>query len=122
MGIDNSRLSTDEPDKGLTKFDRPLRVDSHEPIEVDYADLNALAGECDHPFSFFHLSSGDCRVHSTDDQDAETPSDPAEPRKQATTHINVTSEEVSRSTGEQREKRLEAGRDSSQQLDIKEIG
>ena len=60
---DNSKLRTDEPGKGLSKFDRPLRVDSDEPIEVDFADMSAFEGECDHPFSFFYLSSEDCRVH-----------------------------------------------------------
>ena len=81
-------------------------------IEVDFADLTTFEGECDHPFSFFYLSSEDCRqVHNVDDVDAEIPFDPAaEPRKQATTHINVTSEEVARTTGEQREQWLEAGR------------
>ena len=52
------------------------------------------------------------------------PLDPAEPRKQATTHINVTSEEVARTTGEQREQWLEAGRKeitANQQLDIQAI-
>ena len=34
-GIDNSRLRTDEPGKGLSKFDRPLGADSDTPIEVD---------------------------------------------------------------------------------------
>ena len=73
-----------------------------------------LGGECDHPFSFFYLSSEDCRdglpeVHNIDDVDV-SPLDPVEPRKQATTHINVTSEEVARTTGEQREQWLEAGR------------
>ena len=108
VGIDKSRLRTDEPGKGLSKFDRLLGVDSHEPIEVDYADLSAFERECDHPF--FLLPIKDCRVHATDDQDAEAPLAPAEPRKQASAHINVTSEEVSRSTGEQREKWLEASR------------
>ena len=110
VGINNSRLRTDESEKGLSKFDRPLGVDSHEPIEIDFADLNAFEGECDHPFSFFYLSSEDCRVHNADDVDADVPLDPAEPRKQATTHINVTSEEVARTTGAQREQWLEAGR------------
>ena len=41
---------------------------------------------------------------------AEVPLDPTEPRKQATTHINVTSEEVARTTGAQREQWLDAGR------------
>ena len=53
--IGNSRLRTDEPIKGLSRFDQPLRVDSHEPLEVDHVDLNAFEGECDHPFSFFYL-------------------------------------------------------------------
>ena len=76
VGIDNSRLRADEPEKGLSKFDRPLGVDSHEPIEVDdiiavdFADLNAFEWECDHPFSFFYLPSEDCRVHNADDVDA----------------------------------------------------
>ena len=48
------------------------------------------------------------KTHSFDDQDAEL--DPAEPREQATTHINVTSEEVSWSMGERRERWLEAGK------------
>ena len=116
-GIDNSRLRTDEPGKGLSKFDRPLGADSDTPIEVDdaievdFADLTTFEGECDHSFSFFYLSSEDCRqAHNADDVDAEIPLDPAEPRKQATTHINVTSEEVARTTGEQREQWLEAGR------------
>ena len=117
-GIDKPRLRTDEPGKGLSKFDRPLRTDSDAPIdvdddaiEVDFADQATFEGECDHPFSFFCSSSEDCReVHNADDVDAEIPFDPAEPRKQATTHINVTSEEVARTTGEQREQWLEAGR------------
>ena len=52
VGIDNSRLGADEPGTGLSKFDRPLGVDLHEPIEVDElievddADLNAFEGEC----------------------------------------------------------------------------
>ena len=80
----------------------------------DHADLVTSEGECDHPFSFFYLSSEDCRdglpeVHNIDDVDV-TPLDPVEPRKQATSHINVTSEEVARTTGEQREQWLEAGR------------
>ena len=120
-GIDNSRLRTDEPGRGLSKFDRPLRADSDTPfeidddaIEIDHADLVTSEGECDHPFSFFYLSSEDCRdglpeVHNIDDVDV-TPLDPVEPRKQATSHINVTSEEVARTTGEQREQWLEAGR------------
>ena len=49
-------------------------------------------------------------MHNADDVDAEIPLDPAEPRKQATTNINVTSEEVARTTGEHREQWLEAGR------------
>ena len=114
----NLRLRADEPGKGLSKFDRPLGADSDTPIEVDddaievdLADLATFEGECDHPFSFFYLSSEDCReVHNADDIDAEIPFDPTEPRKQATTHINVTSEEVARTTGEQREQWLEAGR------------
>ena len=48
-------------------------------------------------------------MHNIDDVDV-TPLDLVEPRKQATTHINVTSEEVARTTGEQREHWLEAGR------------
>ena len=95
-GIDNSKLRTDEPGTGLSKFDRP--------------DLNTFEGECDHPFSFFYLSSEDCRAHNADDVDADLPLDPAEPRKQATTHINVTSDEVARTTSAQREQWLEAGR------------
>ena len=108
--IDNSKLRTDEPGTGLSKFDRPLGVDSHEPIEVDFADMSTFEGECDHPFSFFYLSSEDCRAHNADDVDADLPLDPAEPRKQATTHINVTSDEVARTTGAQQEQWLEAGR------------
>ena len=63
VGIDNSKLRTDEPGKGLSKFDRPLGVDSHEPIqvddaiEVDFDDLCAFEEECSHPFSFFYLTS-----------------------------------------------------------------
>ena len=102
-GIDNSRLRTDEPGTGLSKFDRPQGVDSHEPIEVDFTDLNTFQGE-------FYLSSEDCRARNADDVDADLPMDPAEPRKQATTHINVTSDEVARTTGAQREQWLEAGR------------
>ena len=34
-GIDNSRLRTDEPGRGLSKFDRPLRADSDTPFEID---------------------------------------------------------------------------------------
>ena len=72
------------------------------------------------PISFFYLSSEDCReARSIDDQDADLQLDPAEPRKQATTHINVTSEEVSRSAGEQREKRLEAGKKEISNLTTK---
>ena len=101
-GIDNSRLGADS--------DTPIEVDD-DAIEVDLADLATFEGECDHPFSFFYLSSEDCReVHNVDDVDVEIPFDPTEPRKQATTHINVTSEEVARTTGEQREQWLEAGR------------
>ena len=93
----------------MSKFDRPLGADSDTPIEVD--QVNTFEGECDHPFSFFYLSSEDCReAHNIDSPDAELTLDPAEPRKQATTHINVTSKEVSRSTGEQREQWLEAGK------------
>ena len=117
MDIDNSKLRTDEPGKGLSKFDRPLGADSEAPIEleddaieVDFADMSTFEGECDHPFSFFYLSSEDCRVHQADDVDADLPLEPAEPRKQATTHINVTSDEVARTTGAQREQWLEAGR------------
>ena len=92
-----------------------------DPLEVDHVDLNAFEGACGHPFSFFYLSSEECReAHSIDDQDAELQVDPAGHRKQATTHINVTSEEVSRSTGEQREKWLGLARKKSE-LDIKEI-
>ena len=54
--------------------------------------MSTFEGECDHPFSFFYLSSEDCRAHNADDVDADLPLDPAEPRKQATTHINVTSD------------------------------
>ena len=55
-GIDNSRLGTDEPGKGLpgralSKFDRPLAADSDTPIEVDddaieidHADLATFGG------------------------------------------------------------------------------
>ena len=78
----------------------------HEPLEVDHVDLNASERESDHPISFFYLSSEDCReAHSIDDQDTELQLDPAEPRKQATTHINVTSEEASRSTSRRQERR-----------------
>ena len=49
-GIDNSKLRTDEPGKGLSKFDRPLGADSDTPIEaddaieVDFADLTTFEG------------------------------------------------------------------------------
>ena len=118
-GIDNSRLRTDEPATGLSKFDRPLGVDSHEPIEVDFADMSTFEGECDHPFSFSYLSSEDCRAHNADDVNADLPLDPAEPRKQDTTHINVTSDEVVRTTGAQREQWLEAGRKEISKLTSK---
>ena len=127
VGIDNSRLRTDEPGTGLSKFDRPLGVDSHEPIEVDdiievdFADLNAFEGECDHPFSFFYLSSEDCRVHNADDVDAEVPLDPAEPRKQATTHINVTSEEVCTYHGRTTRTMARGWQKGNQQLDIQAV-
>ena len=42
--IDNSELRTDEPVKGMSKFDRPLTVDSAECLEVDHVDLNAFEG------------------------------------------------------------------------------
>ena len=103
----------------MSKFDRPLGADSDTPIEVDddaievdLADLATFEGECDHPFSFFYLSSEDCReVHNVDDVDAEIPLDPCPSHEnKPATHINVTSEEVARTTGEQREQWLEAGR------------
>ena len=91
--------------KGLSKLDRPLRVDSDEPLEVDHVDLNAFEGECDHPFP-----SSTCLRRIAVKRTRLMIlmlillMDPAEPRKQTATHINVASEEVSRSTGEQREK------------------
>ena len=96
-------------------------IDAHEPFEIDHVNLDAFEGERDdHPFSFFYLSSEDCReAHNIDSPDAELTLYPAEPRKQATTHINVTSEEVSRSTGEQREQWLEAGRQEISNLTSK---
>ena len=33
-GIDKSRLRTDEPGKGLSKFDRPLGADSDTPLRL----------------------------------------------------------------------------------------
>ena len=63
--------------------------------------MNSLEVERDHPFSFFYFSSEGCReAHSIDDLDTDLPMGPAEPRKEATTHINMTNEEVARSTGE----------------------
>ena len=70
VGIDNSRLRAHEPGSGLSKLDRPLGADSDTPIEVD--QVNTFEGERDHPFSFFYLSSEDCReAHNIDSPDAE---------------------------------------------------
>ena len=43
--VDNSVPRTDAPVKDMSKFDRPLRVDNDEPLEVDHVDLSALEAE-----------------------------------------------------------------------------
>ena len=36
------------------------------PLRLTMVNLDVFEGECDHPFSFFYLSSEDCQAHSTD--------------------------------------------------------
>ena len=72
-------------------------------------------------FPSFAFLSEHC--HDAHSIDADSPMDAAEgPRKQATTRINVTSEEVAKSIGENRQKSLGSMQEGNQQLDYKQIG
>ena len=97
----------DAPERVVRRFDRPLKVDTNEPIEVDHVELNAFEVSVR---AFSRFSTFFWRiVEMLTWFDADLPMDTAEgPRTQATTHINVTSEEVAKSTGEHCRKWVEA--------------
>ena len=96
-------------------FDRPMEKDLEEPIELDHLHLILDEGEDGmNPFSFLYLSSEDClaspaSIEADLPPDNLTPGLEPEDKKQATTHINVTSDEVYQSMGEIRQKWLSAG-------------
>ena len=112
----------DEPLKRIVKpsdlgktFDKPMEKDLEEPIELDHLHLILDEGEDGmNPFSFLYLSSEDClaspaSIEANLPPDNLTPGGEPEDKKQATTHINVTSDEVYKSMGEVRQKWLSAG-------------
>ena len=43
---------TDAPERAVSTFDRPVRVDNNEPFDVAHVDLNAVEGERESPFFF----------------------------------------------------------------------
>ena len=95
-----------------------MRIDNDELIEVDHVDVKAFEGECENPLSLFYLSSEECC--DAPSVDADLPMDAAKGlRKQATTHINVTNEDVPKSIGEDRQKWLEAGKKEISNLTTK---
>ena len=93
------------------KFDTPLLPGSDEPLDLDPTGEGLME-----TFTFLYLSSEDCRdaIHNAEAQgltgeavhDTELSPDnhttEEEKRKPATTHINVTSDEMYKSTGEAR--------------------
>ena len=42
--VDSSVVRTDTPERAVSKFNRPLRTDADEPLEVDHAELNTHEG------------------------------------------------------------------------------
>ena len=106
-----------EPSETKTKFETHLLRGSDEPLDLDPTGEGLMG-----TFTFLYLSSEDCRdairnaeaqgltgeeVHDTELSDNHSTEE--EKRKQATTHINVTSDEVYKSTGETPRKWLSAG-------------
>ena len=91
--------------KEKERFDKELKEDPAEPIELDFASFEACEEDGEEsPFTFLYLSSEDCVEGGCPVEAQELPEETN--RKQATTHINVTSDEVYKSTGETRKKWL----------------
>ena len=113
-GDEPPRRTVKPSDLGKT-FDKPMEKDPEEPIELDHLHLILDEGEDGmNPFSFLYLSSEDClaspaSIEADLPPDNLTPGVELEDKKQATTHINVTSDEVYKSMGEVRQKWLSAG-------------
>ena len=112
-------------EKNKKKFDTPLLPGSDEPLDLDPTGEDLME-----TFAFLYLSSEDCRdaVHNAEVQGStgeevhatelspDNHSTEEEKRKQATTHINVTSDEVYKPTGETRQKWLSAGENAISNL------